>query len=244
MSEQLLREDTARHEIQEDEGYRPVCGLAVAGLIVGLLSVVVLFGEVFWPVAGLGVVLSLVALRRIATVTPPMVGRAPALVGLVLSLFFLAAGVTQSASYHYLLLRQTAAVADQWFDALRNNDPYRANELLRSPEVREAPGTDLRSRYHKSVGLMTELNNFKQYDPVPMLLSLGEEAQIEFLTHDMVVSNEKRDEVVDVYRLKYEVQGKPASKYVVLIMQREARHRNSLGGWRIHSIRTEYPMPR
>ena len=74
--------------------YRPFCGLAIVGLLVGLLSALAILDPLLWFLPVLGVVLSAVALRRVAAADPPLVGRTAAVAGLGLSVAFAVAGPT------------------------------------------------------------------------------------------------------------------------------------------------------
>ena len=75
--------------------YHPVSGLAVAGLMLGLLSAIALIDPIGWLLPPVGILLSAVALWRIARSSPAMVGRKAALVGLSLSVLLGAAAISR-----------------------------------------------------------------------------------------------------------------------------------------------------
>src|SRR3972149_617168 len=80
------------HGFQLSEGedaeitqYRAVSVLAVAGLLVALVSPAAFGDPLFWAVPAAGVVLCALALRRITLAAPALMGRKPVFVGLVAS---------------------------------------------------------------------------------------------------------------------------------------------------------------
>ncbi len=67
-----LKFDAADEEVVR---YRAVSSLAVAGLMAGLLSLLAMFATVLWLLPLAAVVLSGLALRRLAARGPELVGR-------------------------------------------------------------------------------------------------------------------------------------------------------------------------
>ena len=88
--------------------YRAVSSSAVAGLILGLLSPAAAIDPVLWAVPIAGIIFSSLSLRRIAQNAPALIGRKAAIVGLILSIFFGSAAVTDWCAYRAMLRRQSA----------------------------------------------------------------------------------------------------------------------------------------
>ena len=95
--------DAADEEVAR---YRAVSSLALAGLLVGLLSPLAMFTEALWFVPLAALVLSGLALRRIAVRAPDLVGRPAALAGLLLGVAFLVAAPVDDLVYRYYLRQQ------------------------------------------------------------------------------------------------------------------------------------------
>ena len=116
--------DAADEEVAR---YRAVSSLAVAGLLAGLLSPLAMFAAVLWLVPLAAVVLSGLALRRIAARRPDLVGRPAALAGLMLGTVFLVAAPVDDLVYRYFLRQQARQFAEIWIDAVRHGDVYKAH---------------------------------------------------------------------------------------------------------------------
>ena len=91
--------------------YRAVSSSAVAGLILGLLSPAAMIDPVLWTAPIAGIIFSVLGLRRIARNAPALISRKAAMWGLILSIFFGSAAVTDWYVYRAMLRRQAAVPA-------------------------------------------------------------------------------------------------------------------------------------
>ena len=127
--------DAADEEVAR---YRALSSLAVAGLLAGLLSPLAMFAPVLWLVPLAAVVLSGLALRRIAARWPELVGRPAALAGLMLGVAFLVAAPVDDLVYRYFLRQQARQFAEIWIDAVRHGEVYKAHQLMLASEAASA----------------------------------------------------------------------------------------------------------
>ena len=90
---QLIRDPSLpEHPDPDLAEYRPVSGWGVAALLVGLVSAAASAHPLLWCLPLAGVVVSLIALRRIARSEIKLLGRKAALIGLAFSLIYGIAG--------------------------------------------------------------------------------------------------------------------------------------------------------
>jgi len=104
-------------------GYRPVSGLAVAAVIVGLGSALVLFTPLAAMVPLVAVALSVAALRDLSRAGGRQVGRPLALAGLALAIGFATQAVAATLTERVIAGRRAAETATAWLDAVRENRP-------------------------------------------------------------------------------------------------------------------------
>ena len=127
--------DAADEEVAR---YRAISSLAVAGLLAGLLSPLAMFAAVLWLVPLAAVVLSGLALRRIATRSPELVGRPAALAGLLLGTAFLVAAPVDDLRLSLLPPPAGPAVRRD-LDRCRpprGHEVYKAHHLMIDPKHR------------------------------------------------------------------------------------------------------------
>ena len=102
-------------------GYRPVSGLAIAALLAGIGSALVLFTALAAMVPLVAVVLAAVALVELRRSEGRRVGRGAALAGLALALGFTAQAGGGFLVDRWVGGRRAAAAATAWIDAIRED---------------------------------------------------------------------------------------------------------------------------
>jgi len=102
-------------------GYRPVSGLAVAALLAGCGSALVLFTSLAAMLPLVAAVLAVVALVDLARSERPRVGRGAALVGLALAIGFAAQAASGFLVDRWVGGHRAAATAAAWIDAVRED---------------------------------------------------------------------------------------------------------------------------
>jgi hypothetical protein len=123
-----VHEDSAV-ETDEVVAYHAPSSLAVASLIVGVISPIYILGRVLIIVPLVGIALGVLALRRIAASDGALVGRSLAMAGLALSLTTASAVVSYSLVTRQLRTAQAVEVGNEWFDLVLAGDTSSAFQL-------------------------------------------------------------------------------------------------------------------
>jgi len=200
--------------------YRAVSGLAVAGLIVGLLGPVAWADPLLWTVPLAGIVLSALALRRIAREAPALVGRKAALVGLIVSVLFLAAAVSEWCTYRWRLRVEAGQFAAKWFEFLRQGEAIASHQLTQSPEVRLPLDQGLQSHYPRGSDLRQELDGYLRRPMIRSLLALGKKARACCYDTESQYREDDKDVVEQVHAVTWEEAGKKKSFFTRLTLRR------------------------
>ncbi len=116
---------------QDDEltRYQSVSGLAFLALLLGLLSWTAMFTPWLWPVAFAGVVAGVAALARIRRRAPALLGRKPALIGLLLSVVFSFAAPAELLANRWLIRNEGRRVAVEFLREIQQDHPAAAHQL-------------------------------------------------------------------------------------------------------------------
>jgi hypothetical protein len=222
--------------------YRTLSGLAVTGLIFGLLSPIWMIDPLLWllPVAPLGILFSSLALWQIARNWPALIGRKAALAGLVLSVFFGTAAPTNWLGYRWAIRREARLFAHQWFDFLAHGQPEKAYQLTLDPKYR--PPLDdatLQALYRHGSPARDKLDDYVSQRLISTLIALGQRAQVRYYRTDLQTPAGQRDIVFQTYAVTYVDQqtGEKKTFFVGLELQRHTLNtRPPRGG--------TFPMPR
>jgi len=126
--------------------YHALSAAAMTGLVLGLLSPLALVGPALWFVPCLAGGFSLLGLWRISR-REGLIGRGPALVGLMLSASFLGAGPALWYGHRWLVVREARCYADGWFDFLSHGRPEKAYLLTLPPRWRPPLDRDVWEYY-------------------------------------------------------------------------------------------------
>jgi hypothetical protein len=115
---------------ETSSGYRPVSGLAVAALVMGVLSALALTSPLLWGLPLLGVLLAVVALRDVSREGAEKAGRAAALAGLALAIGFGMQALTGRLVARWLMADRARAVTAAWLDAIRDGKLVEARGMV------------------------------------------------------------------------------------------------------------------
>lgn len=154
-------------------GYRPVSGLAIAALLAGIGSVLVLFTALAAMVPLVAVVLAAVALAELRRSEGRRVGRAAALVGLALAIGFTAQAAGGFLIDRWVGARRAAAAANAWLDAIREDRLADAMAMC-VPAVLPQRGHDPASPAPASGGMTAE---FRALNVVAAVAGCGRETR-------------------------------------------------------------------
>jgi hypothetical protein len=209
-------------ELEEAPEYRPVCGTALLGLLLGMASPLALLAWPAWIVPLFGVVSSFFGLRRMAASDVPRLGRKAALAGLGLSMVFLVAGPAKAYFRHAMMRDEARRFADYWFDFLRNRQTYKAYELTLLPERRD-PLDDAVSQYYRAGTQQRALVvGFARSQPMQTVLALGERAQCQYYCAERPIADETTGEFALplVYAVTFDGDDGPTSFFVRVTVKR------------------------
>lgn len=223
--------------------YQAVSVHAVLGLLGGLAGGLAFTGLLGWLVAWAGLLLSGVALRRIARNAPHLTGRKAALTGLALSTLFVVAAPAEWIVYQRLVGAEAAQFARYWFDFLRDNQPQKAFQLTLHPLQRQPLDASLWDFYRQGPRWHHDLEDYVAQPTVRTLLALGPRAQVRL--HEIEGQERQRDHdlVYPIFAVTYAEAGSKKTFFVRLTLERlrlTGRDRQkrplALADWRVHLV--------
>ncbi len=225
--------------------YRPVSGLAVLGLVLGVLSVGAFLAPALWGLAGLAAAINLVAWRRIAASGAPMLGMRAAILGLCLSATFGVGAVSEHLMTRWIIFHQGDQFARRWFQLLGNDQLHLAARLEMDPQTRRsAPETDINNPLDaQAVETFSPLEAGHQ-PVVKRLLALGRRARVEYLDTAELRTGAAGDNLVVIYRVTYEEPEGEQTFDVEMAMSRDRSVSPAAAGWRVQSVVTAQPPRR
>ncbi len=209
--------------------YRVVSGLAVAGLLLALFAPLALAHPLLWAVPAAAILMSVVALRRIAAAAPAMIGRKAALVGLVLSVLFGAIACSEWLTFRRLIDRQARQFALQWFNTLRNGEPHKTYQLSNPPESRLPLDDKLWEHYAPGTDARRNLEEYVRRSEIQSLLALGREAEARYYDTERIY----RDTVVQVYAVTWQEGGEKTSYFMRVTVERHPLPETGRTYWRL-----------
>ena len=197
---------------QDDEltRYQSVSGLAFVALLLGLFSWTALFTPWLWPVAFAGVITALAALVQIRRRAPTLLGRKPAIIGLLLSVAFSFAGPTETFAYRWLISREGRQIAAEFLREVQQGQPEAAYQWTLPSGRRVPPTVDLAASYYAGSEARTGLEAFVARPENVALLALGGKARIRYYDTDLQIQGDEGDRLRLIYAVTYD---QAAGKY-------------------------------
>ena len=165
---------------QPEKGYRAVSALAILSLVVGLLSMVAVASPLFGVVPLVAMVVSGVALRRIALNSDRLSGRWMAVVPLFLAPLFLGWGLSRDFSRRDKVLTHARKFGDDWLQILNRKESYVAHQLKVARKYRMDPHINLEAAYQRDENATREYTMFVGESPVKEILEAAPNARFEF----------------------------------------------------------------
>lgn len=209
--------------IEEDlRSYGSVSGWAVASALCGVLSAVALFSDVLLIVPAIGAFMAILALRRISDPAYAVIGRTPALVGLVLSIVFAVAVPVERVAERWLILRDSDQFARLWFALLSENRPIEALRLEIDPFERFAykGKQQIVDYYRRRDNGGDEVKYFFQDPLIKTLIALKDRAEVRFYENEVYAPSKTRSVVVNVYAVTYVQNGRRHTFFVRIGLER------------------------
>ncbi len=225
--------DPEEHEMAE---YRPVCGLAVASLVVSFLSPLAFFHPVLWFVPLVAALLAAVSLWRIARAESGLVGGKWAAIALSLALFCLAAAPVRTLVFYHMIDREARCFAMQWFEQLRENQPHRAHQFTAAPENRLPLDEGLWDSYLSNEMSRKNLDSFVNRPVVRQLLALGRKALVRYYDTESFWHEKGLDWVKQIFAITYEDQGEKKTFFVAVYLARHVIGASGNAEWEISNV--------
>jgi hypothetical protein len=216
--------------------YRAVSGLALLGLLLGLISALALLVPAFWTAAIAGIIVNVVALRRIAARSPALVGRKAALVGVTLSAIFFAAIPADWLTYRWLVRNEAQKYAATWFDYLRAGQPHKAYELTVGPMSRDRVDDNLWEFFREGTEERAMLAGFLRRPAVGALMALKNKATVRYYDTESQWFDKESDHVYQTYAVTYPDSEGLKTFFVGLVLDRMAESRTNHAYWQISRI--------
>jgi hypothetical protein len=200
--------------------YRVVSGLAVTGLILALFTPLAWAHPMLWAIPAIAIVVSLVALIRIAGAAPALIGRKAAVAGLTLSVLCGSTACSEWFTFRRLIDREARQFAGRWFELLRNGEPHKTHQLSEDPESRLPLDEKLWDHYALGTESRSKLEGYLQRPEIRSLLALGGEAQVRYYDTERIYRDYGDNAVVQVYAVTCQQRGEKTSYFVRLAMKR------------------------
>lgn len=218
----------------EDEipRYRPLCGLAVGGLILGLCSSLTILHIGFSVIGIAAILVAAAAMMRIAR-SPGMAGRGLAVGGILLAVFWTTAAWAKDLTHARLMDTQSREFGLLWFEFLRKNEPEKAMELGTPPGGRRALNATLIDHYLTDRDNYESFQGFVSNHEVRALLKLGQRAQVRFYQAE----DPSEERVTQVFAVTYEDRGVKKTFFVRLFLRRAFLADKHVSGWYVESSR-------
>jgi Domain of unknown function (DUF4190) len=163
-------------DVEHVASYKSLSVLAIFSLILGLLSPLSLVWSGFLILPAVGIVLSLLAIRRIDTSDNQLAGRGVAIAGLVLCIAFGVMSYSHESLVRHLRSKQAEEFGREWLKVVLANETSRAfnatydgNRTLPPPE----PGSPAPTT--------TPYEEFLSSALIKKILGAGNDAKIEFV---------------------------------------------------------------
>lgn len=150
------------------ETYRPLSKLAVGALLLSLLGLLSLLTNVLIVLPIVSLVVSVLALRKIAGGEVPLAGATAARLALAMSVFCVATFLGHYVLHRSLLIRGAHQHAAEFFDLLAEGRLFEAHQLMKEQGERQAEGADLDYYYRELSPEVLDAINPMVVDPYPL----------------------------------------------------------------------------
>jgi len=225
-----LAGDTA--EFGESRSPHP---LAVATLVLGLLSFLALFSTMFWIVPLVTLIFGVIALWSLAA-SSERIGRRAALCGMTLALLFGAWAPCRYFSRNAWLVGQARAYADDWLELVRQKKLQEAHQLHGRGNQRAAEGTSLEEFYRNDSQGEGDYQMFFAREPLSTFVELPGPVQVEFKKIDLLLSYQGSDSVVLCYDVMYDRDGRQAVLPMRVVLKREPEFETGDFQWFVEGV--------
>jgi hypothetical protein len=225
-----------REQVGAENSYRPMSGLAVAGLLLGCLSVAALLGRPLWSVPLAAAVVNLAAWRQVGG----NVRRGARLcrAGLLLAVFFLSAAVVSDWFREWQIAGQSQRVADQWINALLAGHEEIAHQLSLEPGKRqidagELSPAELKQRYDEDSQLAQERDAYRGNELVGKIKLLQDHFKAASPPKLKSQTTDNYREVM-VFEYEFEREENGERQVISFPLLRARQHSPYVSGWQVN----------
>jgi hypothetical protein len=215
--------------------YRSISALAVVGLLLGIASGAAVLAPMLWIVPIVAICVNALALGRIASRWPELIGRKAALAGLGLSVLLGVAAPTNWYVYRHMVQAEARQFAQLWFDAIRSGDVCKAHQLTIHPSQRAPLDSSLAALYQVTQRRRDELKNYASLPAIKRLLELGDKAQVHFEEAGGPEGEGDHERVDLIYVVTYEEGSAPKTFYVACSLERFSLDEGQ-ANWRVRRV--------
>ena len=213
--------------------YRAVSGLAIGGLLTGLLSLLALGVPLLWPLSIAALIVNLKALKRIRVNAPALLGRKAALAGLAASIVALSGVPADWVVHRNLVQAEARQFAAIWFEFLQSNQPQKAHQLTVDPTSRDPLDDKLWESYREGGEGRPMLQQFINSPQVRTLLALGDKATVRYYSTESQWSDGDKDHVYQTFAVTYPDSDGLKTFFVGVLMDRTLHSPTGHAYWKV-----------
>ncbi len=181
--------------------YRPISGWAVAALLLGLASLIAVAHPLLWSVPLTGVVVSLLALRRIDRSEVKLVGRKAAMIGLALACIYGIGAPVRAIARDRWLRTRAERLGEEFIAALRAHQIDEAFAMTLQSAEKAQPRRASRTGEQLEPEGQTPRELFLSQRPVGLLLRISPDAKVERFYTQVPAADDIRQPVFVYYRI-------------------------------------------
>ncbi len=229
----LMARDPREAELNE---YRAVSASAILGLILALVSLAAFGHPVLWCLPVVAAIVNLLALARIASQAPRLLGRSIALLGLSLSLAIGAAAPTHHWASNLRIRHEAQHVVRTWLDDVRQHRLEAAVELMLEPYRRLLPTDDPISFYRDEPRALAALRELAERPLINAIAALGMDSQVRYLETSAYQKTLHKERVVSLWAVTYKAEGNLKTILVRASVERDLHGRPGKDSWWITKV--------
>ncbi len=216
---------------------------AILGLILALVSSAAFAHPVLWCLPVAAVIVNLLALARIASQAPRLLGRSVALLGLSLSLAIGAAAPTHYVASNLRTRYEAQHVVRAWLDDVRQHKFEAAVELMLEPYRRLGPTDDPVPFYRDEPRALAALRELAERPLVSAIASLGMDSQVRYLDTPAYQLTLHKERVVSLWAVTYKAEGKLKTILVRASVERDLQGQRGRDSWWITKVDMVTKLP-
>jgi hypothetical protein len=212
-----------QHYESELHEYRAVSAGAVFGFVASLASAAAFVHPILWCLPCAAAIINLLALARIQSQAPRLIGRTLALTGLSLSLALGAAASTNYVTSNQRARYESRHVVRTWLDNVRQRRLESAMELMIPPENRLSPSDDPVPFYRDEPRALNGLRELSERPLVQTLETIGMNSQVRYLETQGHHVNPFKERVISLWAVTYKEKDELKSILIRASLERNAK---------------------